>query len=46
VEGMLGTVIYGSGWAETMPYLALIIVWDIVIVGSGLLVLKKKVQTL
>ena len=46
VEGMLGTVIYGRGWAETMPYLALIIVWDIVIVGSGLLVLKKKVQTL
>jgi ABC-2 type transport system permease protein len=46
VEGMLGTVVYGRGWAESLPYLVLIIAWDIFIVGSGLLVLKKKVQTL
>ena len=46
VEGMVGTAIYGKGWGESAPYLALIIVWDIVIVGSGLLVLKKKVEAL
>jgi ABC-2 type transport system permease protein len=46
VEGMLGTVIYGRGWAESVPYLVWIIAWDIIIVGSGLLVLKKKVKTL
>jgi ABC-2 type transport system permease protein len=46
VEGMLGTVNYGKGWAESMPYLAMILVWDIIIVGSGWMVLKKKVQTL
>jgi hypothetical protein len=46
VEGMLGTVIYGRGWAELLPYLVLIIVWDVIIVGSGLMVLKKKVATL
>jgi ABC-2 type transport system permease protein len=46
VEGMVGTAIYGKGWVESAPYLALIIVWDIVIVGSGLLVLKKKVEAL
>jgi ABC-2 type transport system permease protein len=46
VEGMLGTAVYGRGWVESAPYLALIIVWDIVIVGSGLRVLKKKVETL
>jgi ABC-2 type transport system permease protein len=46
VEGMMGTVIYGRGWAESVPYLALIIAWDIIIVGSGLMVLKKKVVTL
>lgn len=46
VEGMLGTVIYGRGWADLVPYLVLIIAWDIIIVGSGLMVLKKKVETL
>lgn len=46
VEGMVGTTIYGKGWGESAPYLALIAVWDIIILGSGLLVLKKKVETL
>ena len=46
VEGMLGTVIYGRGWTESAPYLVLIIAWDIIIVGSGWMVLKKKVETL
>ena len=38
VEGMLGTTIYGKGWGEFFPYLAMIAAWDIIIVGSGLLV--------
>jgi ABC-2 type transport system permease protein len=46
VEGLLGAAVYDRGWAETAPCLGLIIAWDIVIVGSGLLVLKKKVKTL
>ena len=35
-----------TGGDFTVPYLALIIAWDIIIVGSGLMVLKKKVVTL
>ena len=46
VEGMLGTTVYGTGWREFIPHLALVAVWDIIILGSGLLVLKKKVETL
>jgi ABC-2 type transport system permease protein len=46
VEGLLGTTIYGEGWKEFFPLLALIAGWEIIIVGSGLLVLKKKVEAL
>ena len=46
VEGLVGTTIYGHGWNETAPYLALIAAWDAIILGSGMLVLKKKVETL
>jgi ABC-2 type transport system permease protein len=46
VEGIVRTTIYGEGWAESAPYLALIALWDTIILGSGLLVLKKKVETL
>ncbi|MBL7174718.1 MAG: ABC transporter permease [Desulfobacteraceae bacterium] len=46
VEGMVRTTIYGKGWAESVPYLAHIAFWDTIILGSGLLVLKKKVETL
>jgi ABC-2 type transport system permease protein len=46
VKGMLVTTIYGKGWGEFIPYAVLIAVWDIIILGSGLLVLKKKVEAL
>jgi hypothetical protein len=46
VEGIVGTTIYGKGWGGSAPYLGLIAGWDIIILGSGLLVLKKKVETL
>jgi hypothetical protein len=46
VEGLLATVIYGKGWAESLPYLVPIMAWDIIIVGFGLMVLRKKVETL
>jgi hypothetical protein len=46
VEGIVRTTMYGKGWAESAPYLGLIAFWDTIILGSGLLVLKKKVETL
>jgi len=46
VEAMVGATIYGKGWGESTPYLALIAVWDSIILGSGLLVLKKKAEAL
>jgi ABC-2 type transport system permease protein len=46
VEGMLGTTIYGNGWQEFLPHLMLLAAWEVIIVGSGLLVLKKKVEAL
>ena len=46
VEGLVGTTVYGKGWSDSVPFLVLIIVWVIIILGSGLLVLKNKVETL
>ena len=46
VEGMLGTITYGKGWRDFVPHLASIAVWDVIILGSGLVVLKKKVEAL
>ena len=46
VEGIVGATIYGKGWVESAPYMALIAAWDMIILGSGLLILKKKVETL
>ena len=46
VESLTGTTIYGKGWIETAPYLALVALWDTIILGTGMLVLKKKVELL
>ena len=46
VEGMVATTIYGKGWGDSVPYLGFIAIWDTIILGSGLLVLKKKVEAL
>jgi ABC-2 type transport system permease protein len=46
VEMMVGTTVYGKGWGGSVPYLVLIAVWDTIILGSGLLALKKRVEAL
>jgi len=37
---------YGAGWAETVPYLLMTIGWCAVIFALGVLVLRRKVETL
>jgi ABC-2 type transport system permease protein len=46
VEAMMGATVYGKGWKAFFPHLSLVVVWDAIILGSGLLVLKKKVEAL
>lgn len=46
MEGIFGTTVYGRGWGGSLPYLALTAIWDTIILGSGLLVLRKKIVTL
>ena len=43
---IVGATIYGAGWAESLGSLAYAALWVIVLYGSGLLVLKRKVETL
>jgi len=46
VEIMVRATVYGKGWSGSAPYLVLIAAWDTIIIGSGWLVLKKRVEAL
>jgi len=46
VQGIVGVTAYGKGWAGSTLELGHIIVWDIVILGAGLFILKRRVETL
>jgi hypothetical protein len=46
IEGMMGAVAYGRGWRDLAPYMGMTLAWDVVLLVAGLLVLKRKVETL
>lgn len=46
VEIMVETTVYGMRWSGALPCIVLIATWDTIILGSGLLVLKKRVEAL
>ena len=46
VQGIVGVTAYGEGWAGSALELGHIIAWDIVILGAGLYILKRRVERL
>jgi ABC-2 type transport system permease protein len=46
VQTIVRAATYGAGWIETLPYLAAAAAWNVVILGAGLFILKRKVETL
>ncbi len=46
MKGLVGATVYGQGVAELAPYIYMALAWDIVLLGLGLVILKKRVETL
>ncbi len=46
VETLTGATVYGEGWAESLPNLALLAAWTVAAFVVGLGILKRKVQSL
>ncbi len=46
VEGIMRSTAYMEGWAEVIPYIGMVIVWNVVIFAAGLMTLKRRVETL
>jgi ABC-2 type transport system permease protein len=45
-EAIVRASAYGAGWAETAPYFLMTLAWCAVAFAAGVLVLKRKVETL
>jgi ABC-2 type transport system permease protein len=46
IKGLVGATVYGQGWSDLAPHLATALVWDVVLLGVGLFVLKRRVEAL
>jgi len=46
IKAMVGTIGYGEGWREAMPHIIGALAWGAVLFGTGLIVLKRRVETL
>ena len=46
VEGIMRSSVYGQGWLDIMPFLLMVVAWNIVIFSTGLLIFKHRVQKL
>ncbi len=46
VEAIVGVTSYGEGWSDTLPDLVLTAGWVIAAYAAGLLILKRRVETL
>ena len=46
VQGIVGVTAYGESWQGSAFELGHIIIWDTIILGAGLTILKKRVETL
>ena len=42
VKGLVNVTIYNESWAALAPYLGLAVLWNLMILGAGFYVLKKK----
>lgn len=45
-QGIIGASTYGQGWSELSPYIFMVMAWTVLILGTGMLILKRKVETL
>jgi hypothetical protein len=45
-EAIVRASAYGAGWAETAPYLLATLAWCAAVFAVGVLMLKRKVETL
>jgi len=45
-EAMVRTVSYGGGWAQIAPHIGTTVVWDLLLFGVALVILKKRVEAL
>jgi ABC-2 type transport system permease protein len=43
VQVLLGVSAYGDGWAESLPDLAILLAWCVVVFGAGVLILGRRV---
>ena len=46
VEGIMRASVYGHGWLDVLPFLLMIVAWNIVILTAGLLIFKNRIQKL
>jgi len=46
IRAMVGTIGYGEGWREAMPHLIGALAWGAALFGTGLIVLKRRVERL
>jgi ABC-2 type transport system permease protein len=46
VDGLVEITTYGGGWSDTMPQLALLAGWCVVLFALGWVILRRKVQSL
>lgn len=46
IQAMVGTIGYGEGWREAVPFILGALLWGSILFSSGLLLLKRRVEAL
>jgi len=46
IQAMVNTIGYGRGWGEAAPHLAGTLAWTAALFGAGVIVLKRRVESL
>lgn len=46
IQVLQGVSAYGDGWSEALPHLGTLAAWCVVILAAGVLVMKRRVETL
>lgn len=46
VQTIMRSTVYAEEWADVLPYIGMVVVWNAIIFGTGLVVLKRRVETL
>jgi len=46
IAAMTGVFGYGHGWGEVAPYIGAVLLWDAALLGTALVVLRRKVEAL